>query len=205
VSSLDRLGLSRPTLVTKGVIEQVLRHFRSAVAQKLSVESVTWGQEVVQLLWDLTFLRQLSCTPSDVSGEAADALSQEISHLREQVSHAICHNNSIDHNINAQVQSAASEDVLLQLQVHIDHSIEKYLPRSQTLLSPLLTVSTHRKPHTNGNAEIATTTPKMNPTALLPLGAPKADQDFRPAIEIVKPSTRFGLLLVGSTTMPTMQ
>lgn len=53
----------------------------------------------------------------------------------------------------------------------------------------------------NGNTEIATTTPKMNATALLPFGPPKADQDFQPAIETVKPSTRFGLLLVGSTTM----
>lgn len=100
MSSLDCLGLSRSTLVTKDIISQTLRYFQSAVAQKLFVDNVAWRREEVQLLWDLTFLRQLSCMPSQVSKHAEDALSHKVSNLGERVRGPICHNESVDDHIN---------------------------------------------------------------------------------------------------------
>jgi conserved oligomeric Golgi complex subunit 1 len=37
-------------------------------------------------------------------------------------------------------------------------------------------------------------------TVLLPYGIPLVDQQFQPAIQVAKPTSRFGLLLVGHET-----
>ncbi|KAF8526448.1 hypothetical protein JB92DRAFT_1113946 [Gautieria morchelliformis] len=179
MSSLDRLGLSRSALVTKGVTKQVMQDFQTAVAQKVTATTSDWRRDEVQLLWDLTFLRQLSDVPPKGITEAEDAISRKLTHSHER--------------------SVVSKDIVLKLQGHIDHSINEYLPRAQILLAPLLNFSTLRKSTANGNAEVPTTAVK--PASLLPLGVPKTDQDFRPAVETVKPSPRFGLLLVGSTSV----
>ncbi|KAJ7103347.1 hypothetical protein B0H15DRAFT_926631 [Mycena belliarum] len=64
-----------------------------------------------------------------------------------------------------------------------------YLTRTQTLFAALLPLaSPMRTPDKSAD--------KFAP--LLPWGSPALDQQFQPAVELAKPSSRFGLLLVGT-------
>ena len=71
------------------------------------------------------------------------------------------------------------------------------LPQMQLLLAPLLDKpqsSPHSLQETNSsNATVAS-------NALLSLGVPSQEQGFVPALELAKPTQRFGLLLVGGGT-----
>ncbi|KAF8581650.1 hypothetical protein K439DRAFT_1618864 [Ramaria rubella] len=186
ISSLDCLGLPRVALMNKGIIRKVLQEFQLALMAKVSTNDHTWRWDQVQLLWDLTFLEILSSrqmAPS-TTAEAGNGLTATLSLLR------------------LRLQSVAPKDAFSRLEAHIDRSIHLYLPRSQTLIAPLITTQTLLGPHANGNgAESIANAPKAKATALLSLGVPESDKDYRPAMETVRPSARFGLLLVGSTGM----
>ncbi|KAJ7225342.1 Vps51/Vps67 domain-containing protein [Mycena pura] len=66
-----------------------------------------------------------------------------------------------------------------------------YLARTQTLLATLLPLQSPMR------ASESSSTDKLVP--LLSFGSPAVDQQFQPAVELAKPSSRFGLLLVGTT------
>jgi hypothetical protein len=82
----------------------------------------------------------------------------------------------------------------------IEHSIQRYLARSQSLLAPLLQPSLPVLE--NGHLEAAMPSKtKTKSSSLLLLGQPEAEHDYRPAMETAKPSARFGMLPVGSTSL----
>ncbi|TFY70549.1 hypothetical protein EVG20_g2465 [Dentipellis fragilis] len=62
--------------------------------------------------------------------------------------------------------------------------------RTQLLLAPLLPPNIPKKAGKDGKL-----------STLLPLGAPVVEQKVQPAMELVKPAPRFGLLLVGSSAV----
>lgn len=75
----------------------------------------------------------------------------------------------------------------------VDIALSNHIARTQLLLAALLPPrppSIH--PGKAGGKESAT-------NALLPFGVPAGEQQVQPAMELVKPAPRFGLLLVGST------
>jgi len=76
----------------------------------------------------------------------------------------------------------------------LDHSIAEYFSRTQVLLAtllPLPSVSAVVPSPKDGHDKL---------TALLSHGIPASDTQFQNALELAKPSSRFGLLLVGGTT-----
>ncbi|KAJ7705997.1 hypothetical protein B0H17DRAFT_1192554 [Mycena rosella] len=64
-----------------------------------------------------------------------------------------------------------------------------YLARTQTLFAALLPLASPMR-------TLNTSADKFAP--LLPFGSPELEQQFQPAVELAKPSSRFGLLLVGT-------
>jgi len=80
-----------------------------------------------------------------------------------------------------------SETTLIDLQ----RTASESLARMQTLLASLL-FSAPPLPKSSSDAS-----DKF--AALLPYGAPVVDQQFQSAVELAKPTSRFGLLLVGGT------
>jgi conserved oligomeric Golgi complex subunit 1 len=67
-------------------------------------------------------------------------------------------------------------------------NLTEFLSRVQLLLGLVL-------PQTIVPSQPAQT----KPSSLLQLGLPNVDAQLQPALELVKPSTRFGLLLIGSS------
>jgi hypothetical protein len=75
-----------------------------------------------------------------------------------------------------------------------DSRITEYFSRTQVLLAPLTPLASVSAavPSTKDGHEKLTT--------LLSHGIPSSETPFLPVLELVKPSSRFGLLLVGNTT-----
>ncbi|KAF8516129.1 hypothetical protein BU17DRAFT_67552 [Hysterangium stoloniferum] len=179
ISSLDSLGLSRTELINQGTVQTTMHDLCSSLAMGVPTEKVAWGREPAHLLWDLIFL-QKCLSPSVGKSPTTDNFENMAT---------FCSN----------LQSVAPEGVFPALLDHIDHTIKQFLLRSQTLLAPLVAEDlSQQNGHENGHAGAAA---KIKSTPLLPFGVPSADQDYRAAVETVKPSARFGLLLVGSTAV----
>lgn len=70
-------------------------------------------------------------------------------------------------------------------------SVREFFSRSQLLLAPLLPLS---------DAALSPSGKEQREkfSTLLAFGIPAAEVQFQPALELAKPSSRFGLLLVGN-------
>ncbi|KAH9898216.1 hypothetical protein C8Q73DRAFT_788419 [Cubamyces lactineus] len=119
-----------------------------------------------QLLWDLSFLRQL------VASWGPDART-----LLEQIDAIVT---KLRNGVDPQMPS----------QSDFDASAQEYLTKTQVLLAALLP-----------SHPIHTTAKGDKPSSLLFLGFPAAEQGFEPALQLVKPPPRFGLLLVGGAAL----
>ncbi|KAK0456031.1 hypothetical protein EV421DRAFT_1749997 [Armillaria borealis] len=75
---------------------------------------------------------------------------------------------------------------ILPDQGDIERTVSDYIARTQVLFGILLRNTPSSLSHSNDKL-----------AALLPFGSPLLDQPFQPAIDVAKPSSRFGLLLVG--------
>ncbi|KAK0208784.1 Vps51/Vps67 domain-containing protein [Desarmillaria ectypa] len=75
---------------------------------------------------------------------------------------------------------------MLPDQEDIERTVSDYVARTQVLFGILLRNSPSSLSHSNDKL-----------AAFLPFGAPLLDHPFQPAIDVAKPSSRFGLLLVG--------
>ncbi|KAH6916980.1 hypothetical protein BKA70DRAFT_1091376 [Coprinopsis sp. MPI-PUGE-AT-0042] len=78
-----------------------------------------------------------------------------------------------------------------------DDVASEYLARTQTLLSTLLPCSTHVQTSTP-----AATNGSISQARLLLFDTPSTKQEYQSALEVAKPSPRFGLLLVNSSENP---
>ena len=75
-------------------------------------------------------------------------------------------------------------------QTDLDASAQEYLAKTQVLLAALLP---SRPAHATAKAD--------KTSSLLLFGSPAAEQGFEPALQLVKPPPRFGLLLVGGAAL----
>jgi len=124
----------------------------------------------LQFFWDLWFLQHLTTAWDDLD-------------VRAQLDDLI-----------ADVQEKLLSMGIQRSQLEGDDSISEYLSRMQIILSPLFPPpGVHFTTHSaKGKSNIS--------SALLCYAPPTVEQQFQPALELVKPSARFGLLLVGNST-----
>ncbi|KAL6310178.1 hypothetical protein BKA93DRAFT_814474 [Sparassis latifolia] len=87
-----------------------------------------------------------------------------------------------------QLRSKLIEHGASETQLEFDGALSEYLSRTQTLIHPLLPPS-------------PSPSVKSKSTSLLRHGQPAVEQHVQPVLELVKPSPRFGLLLVGGGTV----
>ena len=85
---------------------------------------------------------------------------------------------------------------MLPSQSDLNASAQEYLSRTQILLAGLLPSQLRRDPETT-----EVTTKAGKPSNLLLYGTPVVETKFEPALELVKPPPRFGLLLVGGAAV----
>lgn len=163
---------SRRTQLT----ERTLHHFL------IQLGSSSWNLDGLQTLCDIQFLRKLADIHTsgwDDVRELLDAKTQKMVRF-----HASCCDVPISTTFLLQL---AETDSMMDLQ----GSAADYLARTQILFAPLL-------------PQLAPQSESSPPASdkfgsLLPYGTPAVEQQFQPAIELAKPSPRFGLLLVNSS------
>ncbi|KAG8978165.1 hypothetical protein FRC05_011281 [Tulasnella sp. 425] len=173
-TSIQQLGFTRHTLSSKQVSRRLLEAFSAAVANKISesAEGVT-----AQTLWDLLFLSRLCAVHQDRKYDSA--LAAVIDRVRASVS--------------SEVKDAEA------FKTQLDSTVDLQLSRSQLLLGLLLPTSRAVSglsvpPPTPGltGSRFKTGTSGLASQSL----PPPAEKDFQLAMEIAKPSSRFGMLLV---------
>ncbi|KAH9937287.1 uncharacterized protein B0H18DRAFT_969951 [Fomitopsis serialis] len=123
----------------------------------------------LRLFWDLWFLQHLTTAWDDRDARAQ--LDDLISDVQEKL-------------LSMGIKG---------YQLEGDDSISEYLSRMQIILSPLfpppeVRLTTHSAKGKSNKS-----------SALLCYAPPAVEQQFQPALELVKPSARFGLLLVGNS------
>ncbi|KDQ63279.1 hypothetical protein JAAARDRAFT_188871 [Jaapia argillacea MUCL 33604] len=168
-TAILNLGMSHQPEARDRLAGECLRAF--VLRLRESSQEHGWPSERVQSLWDLSFLSKLAA----LRGFADIAASFKTK--KNQISKAI--------------HTSHKSPVT-------DEEVSEYLSRSQLLLTPLLGPPLPCPPHLldakgKGRDKAEKSTP------LLHHGVPTADQPFRLPMDVVKPSARFGLLLVGST------
>ncbi|TBU34734.1 hypothetical protein BD311DRAFT_802305 [Dichomitus squalens] len=127
----------------------------------------------IQTLWDLAFLQKLTQLWGKDTSDTSDRLAASITARRDAWAGA---------KVPPQPDLAASA--------------LGYLSRTQILFAGLLPFETRRNP---GKAEPMVNAEK--PSNLLVYGTPAVETKFEPALELVKPPQRFGLLLVGGVAV----
>lgn len=173
--SIQQLGFARHTVSSKQVPKRLLEGFCIAVASEIpeSADGVT-----TQILWDLLFLSRLCAVHQDRKYDSA------LSTVLERVKASIL----------SKVEDAEA------FNTHLESTVDLQLSRSQLLLGLLLptsrAVSSLSVPPTPG---LTGSRFKTGSSALASQSLPPpAEKDFQLAMEIAKPSSRFGMLLVPS-------
>ncbi|KAG9047746.1 hypothetical protein FS837_001586 [Tulasnella sp. UAMH 9824] len=174
-TSIQQLGFARHTLSSKQVPKRLLEAFSAAVASEIpeSAEGVT-----TQIIWDLLFLSRLCAVHQDRKHDSTLSTVLDL----------------VKASIMSQVEDAEA------FNTHLESTVDLQLSRSQLLLGLLLptsrAVSALSVPPTPGlkGSRFKTGTSGLASQSL----PPPAEKDFQLAMEIAKPSSRFGMLLVPS-------
>lgn len=176
-NSLCQFGVSQDPRGRREVVQATLRLY---VKEMLGDG---WKASGLQALYDIALLRKLS-TMQDCSWPDVDQLCEV--KLNEHVGgfKPMCCSALMLHQLPAEDSSNLSLSDL-------ESTASAILTRSQTLFSALLPLP----PDPPSSAD-----PVGKGSCLLPHGLPSLDQQFQPAFDLAKPTARFGLLLVGSTT-----
>ncbi|KZT02444.1 uncharacterized protein LAESUDRAFT_706143 [Laetiporus sulphureus 93-53] len=174
-SSLHDISVYLEPAERTDLIANSLRDFFQAVRDSIqnAEQKGTTNQTDVQHFYDMIFLRKLAC---EWKSRLPDVLE------------------TLDHHLAA-TQKKLSQANVVHLQLDVDGSIAEYLSRTQTLLSLLL------PPHDIRVEMGGKTQTHDQSNSLLPCGIPAVGQHLQPAMELVKPSARFGLLLVGGAAL----
>ncbi|KAG9019493.1 hypothetical protein FRB90_001565 [Tulasnella sp. 427] len=171
-TSVQQLGFTRQSLSSKQVSRRLLEAFASAMPDEMpeSREDVT-----PQILWDLVFLSRLCAVHEDKKYDSP--LATFVSQVKVSVS---------AQRVDAEAFNA-----------NIDSTVDLHLTRSQLLLGLLLPASRAASflavPPTPG---VTGSRFKAPTSSLASQSLPPAEKDFQLAMEIAKPSSRFGMLLV---------
>ncbi|KAG6910534.1 hypothetical protein DXG01_009953 [Tephrocybe rancida] len=170
-TSIQDLGLPRSQAWQRPLVKTTVEHFITEFTGN------DCDKDSLQSLYDLAFLWKLATLHGDVEDHLSSRLEQR---LQENVSLALL---SIDPLLT--VHQIPADLDLETLHKNATDS----LARTQTLLATLLPPQPH----------IPTPDSMDKFSALLQFGIPPQEGQFQPAIELAKPTSRFGLLLVGGT------
>lgn len=168
-----------PTRKKKLVSESIIH-----LVSRVDATELTEPTRAVQYYWDVRFVRQLldawdlADTQTQLDGQLAN-LREKVRSLSEVV--------RLDLTI-AQLRSLGVD----RPQVEGDDSIPDYLSRMQVIFAPLF-------PPPEVQVTTSANDKATKSTVLLCYAPPAAEQHFQPALDLVKPSARFGLLLLGSS------
>ncbi|KAG8908508.1 hypothetical protein FRB99_005867 [Tulasnella sp. 403] len=167
--SIQELGLANHALRSKQVSKMLLDAFTTAVSGKVppDLQGVP-----VQALWDLSFLSKLASDPT--TSEDDRPITQTIERVR---SHIV-------------TQITAKE--AKQLDTHVASTVDLQQGRTQLLLGLLLGPSSLL-----AASSAASVASRNRSGTALGASTPPAEKDFQLAMAIAKPSSRFGMLLVG--------
>ena len=154
--------------------------------RSIDVTERTEPAQALQYYRDLHFIRQLLHTWELPDTQAH--LDSLISEMHEKVrgpgeTMQLRHFLTIPQLISLSVEQAQIED---------EDDVPEYLSRMQVVFAPLFP-----PPEVQVASSAKETAAKSG--ALLCYAPPAAEQHFQPALDLVKPSARFGLLLVGSS------
>ncbi|OBZ79452.1 hypothetical protein A0H81_01207 [Grifola frondosa] len=169
-TSLQQLGISLNILRQQRLAVNTLRRFVMQWLDYVGMENTLLQSSQTQLYWDLLFLRKLAILWGTEFAKIVQRIDGSISSAQEKL---------LAHGVTA-------------IQLDLDNPTQQYLSRTQVLLAPLLPPPAMPTPTSpvKGKPE--------KPASLLYHGVPVVDQQFESAVELVKPSPRFGLLLVGA-------
>ncbi|KAJ7207386.1 hypothetical protein B0H12DRAFT_1195590 [Mycena haematopus] len=129
-----------------------------------------WKQDGMQTLCDIAFLRRLADLYTPEWEDECQLLDSKAQQLREQL-----------HQLRQESTTPLANGW--------NDQATDYLARTQTLFSALLAPQSSMRAPDNAADKFA---------PLLLWGSPALDQQFQPAVELAKASSRFGLLLVGA-------
>ncbi|KAJ3808296.1 hypothetical protein F5876DRAFT_78879 [Lentinula aff. lateritia] len=127
-----------------------------------------WEHNKIQTLYDIGFLRRIAEVWGSRWTDIRELLDARTSRVRDSI---------------GTPDEVPSDETLSWMSA--DH-----LARTQTILAAILPYPVP----TRGTAGKSVTSDKF--AALLPLGVPSSDKEYRAAIEVAKPSSRFAMLLV---------
>ncbi|KAI0734996.1 hypothetical protein C8Q76DRAFT_710587 [Earliella scabrosa] len=171
-SELQQLGVCLDDDRRKRQAGSTLRRFTAAYLDVSEQDAIAYAPGL-QALWDLIFLQMLDQLWSDENSQFSDRIATTITRQQLLLS-----------------STAASSPSMLAT------TVREYLSRTQNLFAGLLPSPPPRE------AEPTTPSSKSEkPSSLLHYGTPAIEQRFEPALDLVKTPPRFGLLLVGGTTV----
>ncbi|KAJ6575299.1 hypothetical protein B0H19DRAFT_933515 [Mycena capillaripes] len=131
-----------------------------------------WNKDGLQALCDIAFLRRLADLRTPGWEDVCHLLDSKAQQYREQV----CFDSYF--RITTPIANGWNDGAA------------DYLARTQTLFAALLPLQSSMRIMDSSADKFA---------PLLPFGSPALDQQFQPAVELAKASSRFGLLLVGTS------
>ncbi|KAI1789825.1 hypothetical protein LXA43DRAFT_974094 [Ganoderma leucocontextum] len=171
-SEMQQLGVCLDEARRRQQVGSVLRRFIAVYLARLPPDA-SGPDGHLQALWDLAFLERLAQVWGKDTSETSERIAASISRRRDTI---------------ADAKAAPQSDITA--------SAQEYLSRTQILLAGLLPSHAHRSP------EPTESTRKMEkPSTLLLYGTPAVGARFEPALELVKPPPRLGLLHVGAATV----
>ncbi|KAJ6621177.1 hypothetical protein B0H10DRAFT_2353252 [Mycena sp. CBHHK59/15] len=177
--SVQELGVSRSRSRQNAVADKTLRLFIT------EWDGDVWKHDGVQALCDIAFLRRLADLRTPEWEDVCQLLDPKRYTTGKRFASLPMPNLCLTLRIQLQENSASPA------QNGWNDGASEYLARTQTLFAALLPAQSPMRELQDGTDKFA---------QLLPFGSPALDQQFQPAVELAKPSSRFGLLLVGTSS-----
>ncbi|KAF9074806.1 hypothetical protein BDP27DRAFT_1286851 [Rhodocollybia butyracea] len=173
--AIQSLGFSRDSSRHIHLADQTLRLFVRRLLDR------NWEHNVAQALHDVAFLRKLAEIWGPHWSDVRELLDSRTRHIRQSHNpyfRLISFQNSVVSDLPTdETLSSRSAD---------------YIAKTQTILAAVL-------PYPAKNIPVQSSGKSMSSdkfAALLLRGVPSSEQQYRPAVEVAKPSSRFGLLLI---------
>ncbi|KZS93449.1 hypothetical protein SISNIDRAFT_485695 [Sistotremastrum niveocremeum HHB9708] len=180
--SCQQLNVSDSSSTVNAFIRDALIQFAELIRPQIQGSEVAWNLHAMQTLVDMRFLQSLC----DLWADEAEYGTSAGINLRSTTT-----------DILDKLRSLQTPETIKQLEETIDQVAERSLAASQLTLSFLIPSS-----------RLVSQSPPISPTkrshtkshkGVSPLSIPSTELETTTAIDLVKPSTRFGLLLVGNT------
>lgn len=173
---MQELGIHTNAARLGALTQQTLHHFVVALVDR--TEHAMVQEQSIEVFWDLSFLLLLVGTWDPDMKETQSLLLGSLSRWTDQV--RMC--------LMIRTRKVFANDAFPQgLPPHVRDGLTDWMSRLQVLLGIILP----SRPSVSAG--------EGKTSSLLHLGPPTVDAQYQQAFELVKPSVRFGLLLVGSS------